>query len=224
MRTRIHVGEYESEPIPGLPGELPEGEHILWQGSPSWRAMARRAFHARKVAVYFGLLIAWSLAAATAGGEPALATLASAGRLTALAASALGILVLFAWLNARATLYTITDRRVVLRFGVALTMAVNLPFRGVRNADLRAHPDGTGDIALAVEGAGRIGYLMLWPYVRPWRFGRRAEPTLRAVPDAEAVARTLVRAVVDAGRRAPADRVGDEVEGVERPSLATAAA
>ncbi len=40
----------------GLPGQLPPGETILWQGAPHWRALARDAFHVRGVAVYFALL------------------------------------------------------------------------------------------------------------------------------------------------------------------------
>ena len=39
--------EYEIEPIPGLPGNLPPGESILWQGSPDWQAFARSVFHTR---------------------------------------------------------------------------------------------------------------------------------------------------------------------------------
>ena len=49
--------EYENEPIPGLPGRLPPGERILWQGSPEWRALARTAFHTRLVAGYFAALV-----------------------------------------------------------------------------------------------------------------------------------------------------------------------
>ena len=39
--------EYEAEPIRGLPGLLPKGEHIVWQGAPQWQALSRRAFHTR---------------------------------------------------------------------------------------------------------------------------------------------------------------------------------
>ena len=56
--------EYEVEPIPGLPGLLPPGEQILWQGSPDGRALARSAFHVRIVAGYFAILSAWALASA----------------------------------------------------------------------------------------------------------------------------------------------------------------
>jgi hypothetical protein len=54
----------------GLPGALPEGETIQWQGSPDWRSLARHAFHVRKVAVYFALLGAVGLAFALGRETP----------------------------------------------------------------------------------------------------------------------------------------------------------
>ncbi len=185
------VGEFESEPIRGLPEALPEGERILWQGAPSWRSLARRAFHARKVAVYFAALLFARAAFALAGGELLDETLVAAAGLATVALAALGVLTLLAWLNARATVYTITNRRVVMRFGVAFVMALNLPFRSVESAALKLHDDGSGDIPLSVPGAERLGWFMLWPHARPWRFGKRVQPMLRAVPEAESVAALL---------------------------------
>ena len=185
------VGEFESEPIRGLPEALPEGERILWQGAPSWRGLARRVFHVRKVAVYFAALLVVRAAFALAGGEPLKETLVSAAGLAAVALAALGVLALLAWLNARATVYTITNRRVVMRFGVAFVMALNLPFRTVESAALKLHDDGSGDIPLSVPGAERLGWIMFWPHARPWRFGKRVQPMLRAVPEAESVAELL---------------------------------
>ena len=60
--------EYENEPIPGLPGIPPKGEHILWQGSPDWQVLARTAFHTRLVTGYFVLLTGWALGGAIARG------------------------------------------------------------------------------------------------------------------------------------------------------------
>ena len=54
-----------------------------------------------------------------------------------LALVAVGLPALLAWLYARTTVYTITNRRVVMRFGVALPMSLNLPFRMVAAAGLQ---------------------------------------------------------------------------------------
>ena len=88
----------------------------------------------------------------------------------------------------------LTDRRVVLRFGVALTMSVNLPLVLVENADLRRAPDGSGDVILRMSGRQTLGYALLWPHARPWRFSR-PEPMLRAVRDVSAVAALLSEAL-----------------------------
>ena len=60
--------EYDSEPIRGLPGELPEGERILWQGSPDWRVFVRSALFGRWIVGYFAILAFWSIATGSFGG------------------------------------------------------------------------------------------------------------------------------------------------------------
>ena len=113
------VTEYEYEPVPGLPADLPPGEEILWQGAPCPRTLARRAFHTRKVVIYFLLLWIFGLGWALQGGTPLLEALGGSLALVIPAFLALGLLTLLARAMARSSLYTITDRRVVLRFGVA---------------------------------------------------------------------------------------------------------
>lgn len=226
MSASAGVREHENEPVPGLPERLPPGEHILWQGSPSWRSLARHAFHTRKVAAYFALLVAWSLAGSVLEGREAMALALNAGRLALLGAMAVGMLALLAWLNARATIYTLTTERVVLRFGVALTLAVNLPLRAVHFAGLRSFSDGSGDIPLSIEGAEDFGYVMLWPFARAWHFGRETQPMLRGLADPEAVAGILGRAL-DRSAGRPALRLAqapseDEREPAERPRTAVA--
>ena len=143
----------------------------------------------RAVAAYFALLGVLAVADAIAG----------AARLTALlgvaasGAAALGLARLYAEAVARSTVYTLTNRRVVIRSGVALPKCLNLPLVLVGSVALRERSGGTGDVALAVTGARRIGYLVWWPHVRPWRLAA-PEPTLRALPDAAAVAARIGRA------------------------------
>lgn len=204
MSAHRPAQEYDFEPLRGLPERLPEGEEILWQGAPSWRGLARRVFHARKVAVYFALLVAWLVASGVSEGEPALQIAGPALGLASLGLLAVGLLGGLAWLTHRTTVYTVTNRRVVLRVGIALPVAINLPFRGIQSAVLRPYPDGSADIPFSVHGADRIGYLMLWPHVRPWHFGRNVQPMLRAVPEARSVARLLTRALATSLERTPA--------------------
>jgi hypothetical protein len=176
--------EHEHEPIRGLPGNLPEGEHILWQGSPEWRSFAVSALKTRWIGLYFAALFALSAAGGSLLGM--IATLVGA-------AVTLGLLALFAVLVARTTIYTITNRRVVLRIGVALNACINLPLKLVGSADLRQLDTAHGDIALTLLGRHRLGYAMLWPHARPFRIAQ-PQPMLRALRDPATVAQTLARA------------------------------
>ena len=57
MTIGHHGHEHEFEPQHGLPERLPGDERIVWQGAPDPGVLARRAFHLRKLALYFGLLL-----------------------------------------------------------------------------------------------------------------------------------------------------------------------
>jgi hypothetical protein len=189
--------EYECEPVPGLPERLPAGEELLWQGAPRWQSMARHAFHARKVALYFAALLLLHLVWGLTGGTPLPEALVRGLGLAVPATLAVGLLALLAWVISRAALFTITSRRVVLRFGVAIPMTINLPFAQIASAALREHGDGTGDIPLTLAAQVRASYLVLWPFVRPWYFSP-PQPMLRAIPDAPQVARILGSALTAA--------------------------
>jgi len=105
----------------------------------------------------------------------------------------IALLLVVGYVQARATVYTITNRRVAMRIGAALTVTLNLPYSQIASADLRRGRGGTGTIALDLMGDTKLGYLVCWPHVRPWRM-RRPQPALRSIPDAENVARILAEA------------------------------
>lgn len=187
--------EHDFEPVPGLPEPLPAGERIVWQGAPEVRALALRVFHVRKVAIYFAIVGAVQVASALADGDTvrqASAGLATLTALAALAAVAIGLLWTMAWLSSKTTLYTVTDRRVVMRVGIVLTMSFNIPYARIASAGLRVHKDGTGDLPLTLTDAS-IGYAHLWPHARPWRL-RSPEPMLRGVADGSKVGALLADA------------------------------
>ncbi|KST58060.1 phosphopantetheine adenylyltransferase [Methylobacterium sp. GXS13] len=174
----------------GLPGPLPANERILWQGAPTTGGLWVRAYHARLVAAWF---VACALAFGLTAGSP-ISALTTVGLTLLVGAVGLALLWLFAWLNHRTTVYTITDRRIVMHVGIALPVTHNVPFAQVEGAALRAFTDRSGDLPLRLRPGLRIAYLQLWPHARPWRIAR-TEPMLRSVPDADAVARLLARAI-----------------------------
>lgn len=194
MSAPVH--EHEFEPVPGLPERLPDGERMLWQGSPDWIGVARRVFHLDLLAAYFTALVAWSAVDALRTGGAGALIPAVVVPLT-LSVGALGMLAMLAHLTARSAVYSITSRRVVLRVGIVLSVTFNIPFRRIAAADLKPFRDGTGDLALTLARGDHIGYLHLWPHARPWRLAR-PQPTLRSIPDAPRAASILSAAMLAA--------------------------
>jgi hypothetical protein len=184
--------DFNFEPVRGLPERLPPGEHILWQGSPDPRALAREALSQRWVAAYFGVLAFWRFGTSMAD-YPLTTSLGHAVPLVLAGVIACAILYVIAWVQAKATVYTITNKRVAMRIGAALTMTLNLPFVQIGGAELDHRPGGTGTIAFSLLGETRLSYLMTWPHVRPWVMAR-TQPALRCIPDAGAVARIFADA------------------------------
>jgi hypothetical protein len=186
--------EHDGEPMTGLPERLPRGEALIWQGSPKWEPLARRAFHMRKLAIYFAVLVSYYVLTVLQAHESLSETAIDISRATGLALTVIGLVALFSWMVARSTVYTITSRRIVVRFGIALPMTVNIPFSKIESASVKANPDGTGDILLTLSPKERMSYIILWPHVRPWRINR-VQPLIRSIPDAVTVAQNFGRAV-----------------------------
>jgi hypothetical protein len=186
--------DFDVEPERGLPAKLPEGERVLWKGAPTMSGLAIRAFHARKVAVYFLLLASWKAASAHWAGLPPAESLHRFSVMMLFGAAAVGILCLLAWGYARTTVYTLTERRLVIRSGIAIPVTVNLPFVRIDGVSLKLFADNTGDIPLTPNKADRVPAILIWPHMRPWRL-RRPEPMMRSVPDAVHVASLLAAAL-----------------------------
>jgi len=185
--------DYATEPVRGLPAVLPRGEFVLWQGAPSWRALARQVFHTRAIAVLVGIAAMARFGFALSGGATPGTALGEAGIILAFGAVGIGILMLLAWLVERTTVYTITNKRIVMRIGVAIQKTFNVPFATIDGAALRADGRDTGSLSVSLKPGVSLAYLILWPHVRPWRISH-TEPTFRAIPKASAVARLLTDA------------------------------
>jgi hypothetical protein len=219
----VNIVQHDYEPIIGLPAPLPAGETILWQGAPDWKTLARRAMRTRVVAFYFLLLLAWDVASGISAATPAKDIVLSALWLAVPGAGAIGLLTIFAALVARTTIYTVTTRRVVIRFGIALPMTIQVSYPMIETAAVKAWPNGAGDVAITLMPKQRIGYMIIWPHARPWKLAK-AQPTLRCIPDAANVAQILGRALAaSASQPATAVPVADK-EAADTTGHVTAAA
>ena len=184
--------EHEAEPVPGLPVHLPLGETLLWQGTPEWTDVALRVMHVRGVAVYFAALFSYLGWAAYQDGATIEQAVMTTLRPVPIALGALALLAIVAYAIARTTIYTITSKRIILRFGLALPMTVNLPYALVQSADV-SERTRCGDIVLNLN-APRQSLIMLWPHVRPWHT-TKPQPMLRSLADVRAASTILAGAL-----------------------------
>jgi fumarate reductase subunit C len=183
------VHEYDDEPQVGLPEALPAGEQLLWQGSPDWRSMAIRVFHVRKVAVYLTIMMLIRGFSVATDGSWMQGFIAGLWCLP-LVILGVGILTLLAYLSARDTMYSITDKRVIMRIGIALTISYNIPLKLIQAASVHVGKNGVGDIPLSLANGNKIAFLFLWPHAKPWTLSK-PEPMLRCLPEVSAVAAKL---------------------------------
>lgn len=161
-----------------------QGETVLWKGQPDLAVLARSAFHTRKVALYFAALIGISLTFGNMNAAIVCAVLGVAG---------LAVLQGLAWLCRRTTAYILTDTRLIIRKGMAIETRINLPLKQIAAANLKMRSASHGDIAMSLNGDRLLGYVLLWPHVRPFKFAN-PQPMLRAIPDAQNVAKILAEA------------------------------
>ncbi|SMX31764.1 photosynthetic complex putative assembly protein PuhB [Maliponia aquimaris] len=180
--------DFAVEPVRGLPETPPEGEHILWQGKPDWWALTKASLGFWWIMGYFAFLALWRFTTVM-DQMPLGQAIGASLPFAVLAAIVAALLMLTAWIQASCTVYTVTNRRVAMRIGAALTVTLNLPYTQIGSADLDLRKGGTGTIAFRTLGDTRLSYLVCWPHVRPWRF--RTQPALRCIPDAARVAQLL---------------------------------
>jgi len=132
MSLNIHSSpEHEFEPEFGLPEKLPRGERILWQGSPDLKTLLLKVFYMRGLAIYFGLLLAYRIISGALDGEALNPMLLSALQIIILSSLGLGLMSLLGYLMASTAVYTITNKRVVMRIGIVLNMTFNFPLKQI---------------------------------------------------------------------------------------------
>ncbi len=184
--------EHEIEPVPGLPGRLPDGEFIVWQGHPAFKIVMTRLLRARWIAIYFAAAALWSVAVGVNNSEGLWQLL---GRLTFIIVAAIiffGLLALYARAVAKTSLYTLTNKRLVMRVGIAISASFNLPFKQIAGADFRVGKDGSGDVALTLKSGHGLSGSVFFPHQRGGLW-RKLSPQMICLPDAKSVAEKLAQ-------------------------------
>jgi len=190
MTTTNRAHEHEFEPQYGLPERLPSDERIVWQVSPDAWTLAKDAFHFRKLVVYFAVLCIAKVIPEVTDGAGLSEVLLSLKLLAPLALLGLASVWILALMTARTTVYTLTNKRLVMRLGVVLTVTFNLPLSKITGANLRKGTDGFGGICLSLPREDHIAWIHLWPSARPWCLAN-PEPMIRSVANVDVLADQL---------------------------------
>jgi hypothetical protein len=174
--------------------QLAPGELVVWQGRPTLNGIVRDIFHIKAAGLYVAALLALDAYQAWAKNIPVGKALYNTVPLVLGLALATAIFAALAYLTYRTTHYTVTSRRVIMKFGMALPVTLSLPYGQIVGAAVEVDGDHTGKIALLLKADNRLPYLKLYPFARAWRL-TRPEPMLRGVPQVAMVASLLTRAI-----------------------------
>ena len=214
MTIRV-IREHDAEPVPGLPQALPVDEQVLWRGRPLSRWFARDVLKSRWIGFYFAALAIATVASAVVTGSDFSGAMMAAGVLLLLGAVVIGLLELIAWAIGKTTVYTVTNKRLVMRVGIALPMTVNIPFSKIVSVDRRHIAGDCGDLSITLAGPERVSWLMLWPHVRMWKL-RWPTPVLRCLPRLDRASDIIASALQEFVRRNEQE-TEIEVTGSPRP-------
>ena len=213
MSTLYPAPEHEFEAQPGLPEPLPRNEEIIWQGSPDLKAFAMHAFHMHWFALYFGAMVVLKAIAVSqsAGGWsqewPGFAWALG------LSVSALVLIGLLAYWSVSTTMYTLTNRRLVMRIGIVLTITFNLPLKRLAQAGVHIYKDGSADIPICLNPEDKIPFLHLWPHARAWKLAH-PEPMIRCVANGKDVAQQFTDAWASANQIDLSQRESVALQGI----------
>ena len=158
--------DFAFEPIRGLPERPPEGEVILWQGEPNWLRLTVDSLNLWWVLAYFIFLFVWRFISVSDLMPIDQALLVSFPFL-ALALIVALLLLLIGFIQAKATVYTITNKRIVMRIGAALTLTLNLPFTEIENAAIASSSKNFGSIAIDTKNDAKFSFCLLYTSPSP---------------------------------------------------------
>lgn len=207
--TGFIAPDFDDTAVPGLPGPLPAGEHMVWQGKPETGLVLRHVFKARWIAAYFAVMVGWLLVTGLYFGRAPVDIAMSVVVMAVAGAMVIGFFWVYSVAIHRTTIYTLTTRRIVMRTGVALPTCFNLPFTEVEAVDVLERADGSGNMALRFKPDIRLSWMVFWPHVRGLRLAR-PEPQLTGLKDVRAVAdQFATQLTAHLARRHSADSLGD---------------
>ena len=176
---------------------IPEGESILWKGKPSFWGFSWYFFGLKLLAFYL-IILSVVFAARLTVTDFFTAFIVDflpfllSGILTSF------ILMALAKIQSQSSVYIITENRVIIKSGAALSFLISMPFKKIKAVNLQKRKGSLGTISFELNSGKRVPYISCWPSVRPWRF-KKTEPAFSCIENVDDVA-TILRKSVMAGR------------------------
>ena len=193
---------------------IPNGESILWKGRPSLWGFSWNLFGLKWITLYLGILSIVSVARFFASDfYTAFYVDFLPFFLSGIFASI--ILIGLAATQTYSTVYIITENRVIIKTGAALSFLISMPFKKIKEVNLQKRGASIGTISFELLSEKRVPYISCWPSVRPWKF-KRTQPAFSCIGSVDEVA-TILRKTAMTGNISLYDprqnlEIGSEIE------------
>jgi len=193
---------------------IPNGESILWKGRPSLWGFSWNLFGLKWITLYLSMLSIVSVARFFASDfYTAFYVDFLPFFLSGIFASI--ILIGLAATQTYSTVYIITENRVIIKTGAALSFLISMPFKKIKEVNLQKRGASIGTISFELLSEKRVPYISCWPSVRPWRF-KRTQPAFSCIGSVDEVA-TILRKTAMTGNISLYDprqnlEIGSEIE------------
>ena len=193
---------------------IPNGESILWKGRPSLWGFSWNLFGLKWITLYLSMLSIVSVARFFASDfYTAFYVDFLPFFLSGIFASI--ILIGLAATQTYSTVYVITENRVIIKTGAALSFLISMPFKKIKEVNLQKRGASIGTISFELLSEKRVPYISCWPSVRPWKF-KRTQPAFSCIGSVDEVA-TILRKTAMTGNISLYDprqnlEIGSEIE------------
>ena len=172
-----------------LPDEVrksvPNNEKIYWNGEPSWISFGYQVFGIKYLIFYFILSALYSVSQ-LGSVFSFIAFLVFYMPFLISGAFAAAILFVLAYIVACHTSYAITEKRIVIKTGVALVFLLNVPLKNIISIDKQRLAGGRGNLSFEARSKKRIPFVSCWPSVKGGSFVQPI-PAFRSISNIEEI-------------------------------------
>ena len=168
---------------------IPKGERVCWTGKPNWISFGFHAFGIKYILIYFIVSAFYAISQI----ELVFSFKAFIGEYISFVVSGMIaslILFMLSYFSAQHTYYVITEKRLVIRTGIALVFLLNVPLKNVISIDKQSLFYGYGNLSFKPQSKKRIPYFSCWPSVRRGSF-LNPVPTFRSIANIEQIGKIV---------------------------------